>query len=114
MPELRIDRAQHRMRRHHDLVGREGDERPTRHRVVRDEDRDLSFAVADGTRDLRRRQDQPAWSVEDEVDRHFGIGHHAGADHVLGVVDVDVAHKRKSEQAHRLLPVDEQDDAGLA
>ena len=81
---------------------------------MRDEDRDLAFAFADGGRDLRRRQDQPSRSVEHEVQRHLGIRHHAGADDVLGIVDVDVAHQRESEQAHRLLPVNEQDDARLA
>ena len=61
------------MRGHDDLVGCEGDERPAGHCVVRDEDRDLAFAFADGTRDLRRGQDQPSRSVQHQIHRHLGI-----------------------------------------
>src|SRR5207245_1489475 len=41
------------------------------------------------------------------------VGQLDGAHDVLGVVDVDVPHEGKPEQAHRLLPVDEEDDARL-
>src|SRR2546430_6539295 len=52
--------------------------------------------------------------MEHAVARHLGIRHDAGADDVLGIVDVDVPHERKPEQAHGFLPVDEQDHARLA
>ena len=51
--------------------------------------------------------------MEDDVERHIVVGHLDGAQHLFGVVDVDVARNRKAEEPHRLLAVHEQDHAGV-
>ena len=78
-----------------------------------DEDGDLSLVAAEGARDLQRRENEPSRGVENEVQRDIGIGHVDGPQHLLGVVDVDIAHDRKPEEFHRLLTVHEQNDAGV-
>ena len=47
--------------------------------------------------------------MQNEVERHIVVRHLDGAQHLLGVVDVDVAHEREAEQPHGLLPVHQQD-----
>jgi hypothetical protein len=70
--------------------------------------------VANRLRDLQRRKHQPARRMEDEVKRHVVVRHLDGAENVFGIIDVDVAHYRKAEQPHRLLPVHEQDHARVS
>ena len=74
-----------------------------------DEHRDLPLAMPDRPCDLDGGEDKPARRMQHEVQRHLGIGERAGPHHVLGIVDVDVPHEREPKQAHRLLPVHEQD-----
>src|SRR4051812_37697672 len=50
--ELRIDRAEHRVRVHHDLVGGERDQRTAAHRIVRHEYRHLALALDQRLGDL--------------------------------------------------------------
>ena len=60
----------------------------------------------------------PRVSVELEMAEalglNVGVGELDSPHDVLGVIDVDVAHKRKAEEAHGLLAVHEQDDARVA
>src|SRR3546814_2838754 len=51
--DLRIDRSQHRMRRHDDLVGGERDQGAARHRQLRYDRRDLAAMLAQGGSDLQ-------------------------------------------------------------
>ena len=81
---------------------------------MRHEDRDLGFVVANGLRDLERRQDQAARRVENHVERHIVVRHLDGAQNILRVVDVDIAGQGKTEESHRLLPVDEQNDPRIS
>jgi SOS-response transcriptional repressor LexA len=68
-PELRIDGTENRVLAHHDLVGRERDQRPSRHRIMRDEHRDFRGVLMDRPRDLQRGEHQAARRVEDQIDR---------------------------------------------
>jgi hypothetical protein len=49
--------------------------------------------------------------MEDEIDGYVAIGHADGAQDLLGVVDVDIADERKSQQPHGLLPMNHHDHA---
>ena len=109
--ELRVDGTEHRMRRHHDLVGGQRDQSAARHRIMRYEDADLRLVAADCAGDLQRREDEASGCVKDDVQRDVGAGHVDRAQHLFGVVDVDIAHDRKPEEFHRLLTVHEQDDS---
>jgi hypothetical protein len=81
---------------------------------VRDEDGDLAAVALERVRDLSGRQHEPARRVDDQVDRVVGVGQLDGAEDLLRVVDVDVAHERKAEEAHGLLAMHERDDARAA
>lgn len=85
-----------------------------RHGIVRHEDRHLPLPMADGMGDLERGQDQSARGMQYDVDRHLRIGQLAGAQDILGIVNVDIPHDRKAEHVHRLLPVDQEDNARAA
>ena len=63
--------------------------------------------------DLRGGQDQPAGSVQHDIDGDGGVGEMNRTQHFFRVVHIDVAINRESEKTHRLLPVDEQDDTRL-
>ena len=84
---------------HDDLVGRERDQRAARHGVMGYEDRDLGLVIADRPRDLRRREHQSARRMEDDIEGDIVVRHLDGAQNVLGIVDVDVAHERKAQGA---------------
>jgi hypothetical protein len=99
------------VRVHHDLVGGERDEGAPRHRVVRDEHGHPARVIAEGARDLLRGQHQPAGRVEDDVDGELGRRQPDSPQHLLGVLDVDVADDGKPEEAHRLFAVDQRDHA---
>jgi hypothetical protein len=47
--------------------------------------------------------------VQDEVERHVGIGHLYSAKNLFGIVDVDVTCNRKTEQSHGFLTMHHQD-----
>ena len=112
--ELRIDRPQHGVVVHDDLVRGQGDERAAGHGVVGHEDRHLGLVGLDGPGDLQAGQHQAARRVQHQVDGHVVVGQVDGADDFFGVVDIDVAENGEAEEAHRLLPVDEQDDPAAA
>jgi hypothetical protein len=111
---LRIDSAEDGVLAHDDFVGRERNKRASRHRVMRHEDGDLGFVVANGLRDLERRQNQPARGVKNHVERHLVVRHLDGAQDFLGVIDVDVARERESQEPHDLLPVHEEYHPGIS
>jgi hypothetical protein len=58
--QLRIDRPEHRIGRHHDLVDGESDERPAGHGVMRHEDGCLGLTAADRAGDLQRGKHETA------------------------------------------------------
>jgi hypothetical protein len=64
---LRIDSAEDGVLAYDDFVDRKRSKRASRHGVVRHEDGDRGFVVANGLRDLERRQNQPAGSVKDHM-----------------------------------------------
>ncbi len=114
LAELRVERTEDRVVIHHDLVGREGDERAAGHGVVRDEDGHFAGMAEEGHGDLLGGDDEATGRVEDDVEGHV-LGRHAdGAEDILGVVDVDVAHEGEAEDRHRLLAVNEGDGARAA
>lgn len=51
--------------------------------------------------------------MENDVQGDLAVRHLDGAQHLLGVVHVDVAHDGKSQEPHRLLTVYEQDHTGV-
>ena len=79
-----------------------------------DEDRHLSLAPFERVRDLLRRKNEPTRRVQQEIDRHIGRRESDRAQHVLGVLDVDVPRHGEAEDAHRLLAVDHRDQARVA
>ena len=109
LPQLGVHRPQHRVFAHHDLVGGQSDQSPAGHGVVGDERGHLSRMALDRPGDLQGRQHQPTGGVEHDVAGHLRVGQVDGPDHLLGVVDVDVAEKGKPQKAHGLLPVHEED-----
>jgi hypothetical protein len=114
LAELRVERTQHGVLGHDDLVGGERDERSAAHRVVRHEHRHLGAVTLQGMGDLVRGQDQPTRRVEDQVDGDGRIGELDRTQQPLRILDVDVAGDREAEEAHRLLAVDQPDGAALA
>jgi hypothetical protein len=46
--------------------------------------------LTDSLGDLQRRKYEAARRVQDEVERHVGIGHLYSAKNLFGIVDVDV------------------------
>jgi hypothetical protein len=93
---------------HHDFIGGERDERAARHRVMRHEYRDLRAVRADGPGDLKGGEDEAAGRMQNDVERNIIVGHLNGAEHLFGVVVVDVESDRKAQQPHRLLPMHQQ------
>src|ERR1700730_5608885 len=73
-----------------------------------------TLMFVDGASDLQGGQYQSARSVQNNIDWDNRIGEAEGAQHFLSVVHVNVAKHRKTQEAHRLLPMHEQDDARLA
>ena len=65
-------------------------------------------------RDLQRREYESAGGVKDDVERDVVVRHLDRAQHLLRVVDVDVARDGEAQKPHRLLPVHEQNDAGIS
>jgi hypothetical protein len=63
---------------------------------------------------LRRSQHQSARCVQYQIQRHFRVGQLNGTDNFLAVVDINIAYQRKSQQTHRLLPINEQNDARVS
>ena len=112
--QLRVDRAEHGVGVHEDGVGGEGHEGAARHGVVRHQHRHLALVPLEGVGDLVRGQHQAAGGVQDEVDGHVRRRHADGPQHLLRVLDVDVAAERKAEEPDALLAVDHGDDAGAA
>ncbi len=112
--QLRVDRAEHRRWIHEDLVRREGEKRPARHRVVRDDHRDFPGVVSERVGDLLRREDEPAGRVQEEIDRPLVRCHPDRAQDGLGVIDVDEPVERHAQEPDRLLPVEERDDPRAA
>src|SRR6266540_4054085 len=107
--ELWIHRADCSVLVEHDLVGREGDQRPAAHRIVRHDGRHLAVVIGERRGDLARREDKPAGRVQHDLDRSTGLCLADRPQNALRVVDVDVPHEWHSEQRDRLLPVDERD-----
>jgi len=52
--------------------------------------------------------------MQDHIDGHVLVRHLDGPQDRLGIVDVDIAHQRETEQAQCFLPVDQRDDPALA
>src|ERR1700730_11269157 len=77
--------------------------------MVRYKDRDLTLVLTDSLGDLQRRKYEAARRVQDEVERHVGIGHLYSAKNLFGIVDVDVTCNRKTEQSHGFLTMHHQD-----
>jgi hypothetical protein len=82
---------------HDDLVRGERDERAPRHRIVGHEHGHLRRVAAERVGDLLRRQHESARRVQDEVDWGLVGCRPDGAQHGLGVVDVDEAVDRHAE-----------------
>ena len=112
--ELGIDRAEHGVAVHEDLVGGQRHERAARHGVVGHHHGDPAAVPLEGVGDLVGGQHEPAGRVQDQVDRHLVGSQADGAQHLLGVVDVDHAAEGDAEEPHRLLPVDHGHDARAA
>jgi len=91
LAELGIHGPKHGIRIHHDFAGRQRDQGPAGHRVVRHEYGDLCAVVLERMGDLSGGEHEAAGRVDDQVDRALRIGQLDGARHLLGVVDVDVA-----------------------
>ena len=72
---------------------------------------DFAFAFENRARDLGRGQNQTARCVQHQIQRNFRIGQMNCAEYFFTIVNVDVAEHWKPEQAHRLLPMHEQNDA---
>ena len=111
LAKLRIDGSQHGVFAHHDLVGSECDQRATGHRVMWHEHCDLALVSLNGAGNLGCRKHKAARRMQHDVERHLVVGHLDCAQYFFGVVDVDVAHQGKAQQVHRLLSMDQQDDA---
>jgi hypothetical protein len=109
----RVERAEHGVRVHDDLVGGEGDQRAAAHRVVGHVHRHLALAGADRVRDLLGGECEAARRVQHDVDRDVLGREPERAQHLLAVLDVDVAHEREADEAERLLAVDEGDQPVL-
>jgi hypothetical protein len=62
--------------------------------------------------DLKRRKNQPSGRVHHDVDRNRGVREVNRSQHFFRMIHVDEAEYGKSQKAHRLLPVHEEDDAG--
>src|SRR5256885_9400000 len=77
---------------------------------MRYEDADLRLVPTDRSGNLQSREDEPSGRMEDDVQRDVVIGHVDRAQHLFGVVDVDITHDWKPEELHRLLTVHQQDD----
>jgi len=67
----------------------------------------------DGASDLQRGQHKSPRGVQNDVDWDSWIGKVDGSQHFLRVAYVYVAKHGKSQDAHHLLPVHEQDDARI-
>src|ERR1700730_3657738 len=81
---------------------------------MRYECRHSTLMFVDGASDLQRGQHHSARSVQSNIHWDTRIGEAEGAQHFLRVVHVYVAKHRKAQEAHRLLPMHEQDDARLS
>src|SRR5206468_1537035 len=71
----------------------------------------LSLMALQRERDLLRSEDESSGRVNDQVDRHVRRGEPYRAEHLLGILDVDVARDREPQKAHRLLAMDHRDES---
>src|SRR5207249_11626606 len=78
------------------------------------EDGDPPAVPLERERDLLGGEHATARSVEHDVDGHGRLGEVDRAQHLLGVLDVDVSSDRYAEEAHRLLAMDQRDHTGAA
>ena len=99
---------------HNDLVGGERDQCAARHGIVRHERSDLAFMFEYRARDLGRCQDQPSGGVEHQIQWNFRIRQMNRTEDLFTVVDVDVAKQRKTQEAHCLLSMYQQDNSRFA
>ncbi len=111
---LRVDRPEHRVGVHHDLVRGERDQGAAAHRIVRHEHRHLPLSLDQRLGDLLRGEHQPARRVQDDVDRLLRGRQADGTQHGLGIVDADASRHRDAEQASAFLAVDHRDHPGIA
>src|SRR3990172_4179136 len=111
LPELRVERSQHRVRRHHDLIGRKREHRATRHRIVRYEYRHLRRMREQGVGNLLGSQYQTARRMQYEIYRDVGIRQLYCVQQLLGILDTDVSDQRKAEQTQGLLAMNQRDHA---
>jgi len=81
---------------------------------VGDEDGHLGRVLAESERDLLGGQHQPARRVKDQVDRNRFVRELDRAQEVLRVLNVDEPRDRETEEAHRLLAMDQPDHATAA
>ena len=114
LAKLRVDGAQGGMFGHADFIRRQRNQRAARHGDMRHKDRHLAWMRLDGTRDLGCRDHHAAGGVQHDVQRHIRIGQLDGAQHLFGIVHVDIPHHRKAEETHGFLTVNQQDDARIA
>src|ERR1700676_1622953 len=70
--------------------------------------------LSQGACDLQRRQHQAARCMQDYINWHLRIGHADGTQNLLGVIDIDIAKDRETQQSHGLLPMDPPDDSRIA
>ena len=99
LPDLGVHRTQHRVLVHQDLVGRQREHGPARHRVVRDDHGHLRRMAVKRSCDLLGRKHEAAGGMDDEVDRDGVRCQPDGAKHLLGVLD---SMKRRSGIPSRL------------
>src|SRR5436190_665909 len=109
--ELRINRPQYGVPGHDDFIRGERKQGAARHGVMRDKHCDVAFACENRARNLRCRQNQTARRVQHQIYGNLGIGQVNGSKYLFAIVDVNVTEYRKAEQAHRLLPVHEKNEA---
>jgi len=109
LAELGVYGAKYRAGRHEDFVRGHSDQGASGHGIVRDHRGHAPDPVAQRLRDLIRREDEPARRMENHVDGHVWGRQPNGSQHLLGVLNVDVAQDGKAEETHGLLPMDHRD-----
>ncbi len=110
LADLGIEGTHHRVGIHHDLVGRQGNERSSGHGIVGYEHGHLGGVAVQGARDLFGRQYQASRGVQEDVYRHLGRRQPDGPEDLFRVLDVDVPGQGHAEKGQRLLAMDHADE----
>ena len=107
---MRVHRPQYSIGIHDDLIGRQGDQGPATHGIVRHEHAHGRLMAGERMGDLGGGQHESPGRVQLQIDGDVVGCEMDRPQDLLRVRDIDIAGHRDAQEANGFLPVDEGDD----